>query len=369
MIKSLIKKATAGLGVAIMALSFSARIDAQQTRRLTADKSNDYGVVYRLPVTGVEIMASATRTTYTAGPFYQYAAKFIGTDKVVREDAVVWKLDNLSMSTYGVADPNESYVMQVKPGSSVSLTVAEDGMLLGINTEAEPPYRPAAYRPALPPVDPKPIDEYLKFVDEDFLACQSTYKQAEMLAATLMEIREARIALTRGTAETMPTDGRQLELMLASLQDQEDAIKRAFTGQTVTESYTRNYLVVPDEEGEQILCRFSEFDGFVEPDDLSGAPVRMAIRVVTEPETPLDAKGEPKKLPKDAVVYNVPATASVTLTHDGRKMVEKEYGFGQFGITFGLQPSLFSDKREPYSASFNPADGSLVRLEPVKNRD
>lgn len=41
-----------------------------------------------------------------------------------------------------------------------------------------------------------------------------------MLAESLMEIREAKVSLTRGTAETMPTDGRQLELMLESLRHQ-----------------------------------------------------------------------------------------------------------------------------------------------------
>lgn len=356
----------AALALTLVAVASPTTADAQQTRRLNADKSNDYGVVYRLPQTGVEITANATRTVSKAGPFFQYAAKFIGTDKVVREDETHWTLDNLSTAVYGVADPDESYVLQVKPGSSVSISVADDGMLLGINTDAEPPYRPTAYKPALPKENTKPIDEYLKFVDEDFLACQSTYKQAEMLAAALMEIREARISLTRGTAETMPTDGRQLELMLASLQDQEDAIKRAFTGETITDSYTRTYLVMPEEEGEQIVFRFSEFDGFVEADDLSGEPVNMDLRIVSEPETPLDVKGEPKKLPKDAVVYNIPATARVTLTHDGRKMAQKDYGFGQFGTTFGLQPTLFSDKKEPYRATFTPADGALLRLEPLQ---
>lgn len=338
---------------------------AQATKSLTADRSNDYGIVYSLPKTGLEVTASATVTTYKAGPFYQYAAKFIGTDKVVREDGVKWSLGELTCTPYGVADPEESYVMQLKPGANVSVNVAEDGMLLSINTPAAEPYRPNAYRPAPPKPDPKPIDEYLKYVDEDFLASQSTYKQAEMLAATLMEIREARIALTRGTAETMPTDGRQLELMLAGLQDQEDAIKRAFTGETVTQSYTRNFLLTPDDEGETVICRFSEFSGFVDSDDLSGVPLTMTIKIISEPETPLDPKGEPKKLPKDAVVYSIPATARVTFSYDGRKLVEQDRQFGQFGITFGLAPGLFTDKKEPYSATFVPETGALSRVAPL----
>lgn len=343
-------------------------VAAQQTRLLTADKSNDYGVVYQLPQTGIEVTATATRTVSKAGPFFRYAAKFIGTDKVVREDNIKWELTAIGLDTYGVADPEATYVMQLKPGSAVAVAVAEDGMLLGINTEPEAPRVPVAYRPKAPAEAEKPIEEYLQYVDEDFLACQSTYKQAEMLASNLMDIREARIALTRGTAETMPTDGRQLEIMLANLQNQEDAIKRAFTGEVTTETYVRSYTLIPSEEGESILFRMSDFAGFVEPDDLSGSPVRLSLKITSEAETPLDAKGEPKKLPKDAVAYNVPATGEVSISHEGKTLAKKSFEFGQFGITFGLQPSLFSDKKEPYEATFSPESGALRRLAPMSTK-
>ena len=56
-----------------------------------------------------------------------------------------------------------------------------------------------------------------------------------MLAESLMEIRDSYLSLTRGTADNMPTDGRQLELMLNSLHDQESALTAAFTG---TEYFT-----------------------------------------------------------------------------------------------------------------------------------
>lgn len=359
---NLIKK----LAVAIVVVACGPLVSsAQQTRLLTADKSNDYGIVYQLPQTGIEVTASATRSVSLAGPFYQYAAKFIGTDKVVREDKVVWTLDDVALRTYGVADPEATYVMSVKPGSSVSVNVAYDGMLLGINSEAEPPYRPDAFRPKAPTAPLKPIDEYLKYVDEEFLASQSTYKQAEILASSLMEIRDARISLTRGTAETMPTDGRQLELMLASLQDQEDAIKRAFTGETVTETYFYKSTFMPSEEGETVIFRLSEAYGFVEADDLSGSPVKLSLKIISEAEEPLDAKGEPKKLPKDAVAYNIPATGVVNVTFGGKTYASGQYGFGQFGITFGLAPSLFTDKREPYSATFVPETGALRRVAPL----
>ena len=51
---------------------------AQQTKLLTADKFNDYGVVYSLPVTSLLVEVTATREVRHAGPYFQYAKKYVG---------------------------------------------------------------------------------------------------------------------------------------------------------------------------------------------------------------------------------------------------------------------------------------------------
>ncbi len=124
-----------------------------------------------------------------------------------------------------------------------------------------------------------------------------------MLAENLsLEIRDAKTSLTRGTAETMPTDGgRQLELMLESLRHQEAAMTAAFTGASYKETVVRSYTFTPEDEGRSVLFRMSDFAGFVDADDYSGDPVYMWM-------SPSQAKGsfrsttrgEEKKLPKDA---------------------------------------------------------------------
>ena len=114
----------------------AASADAQQTKMLTADKHNEYGIVYSLPLTELKIEVTATRTVQKAGPYWQYAKKYIGTDRVIREDAENWTISSVDVSTYGVADPEQRYLMQLKPGATTSVAVAEDGMLLAINAEA-----------------------------------------------------------------------------------------------------------------------------------------------------------------------------------------------------------------------------------------
>lgn len=46
---------------------------AQETKRLTAEKHNEYGLIYSLPQTHLDIEVVATKTTRKAGPYYQYA--------------------------------------------------------------------------------------------------------------------------------------------------------------------------------------------------------------------------------------------------------------------------------------------------------
>lgn len=336
---------------------------AQQTKILTADKHNEYGLVYSLPTTALRVEVTAERVVSKAGPYFQYAKKYIGTDKVIKEDSESWTVTSVKVTPYGIPDSEKKYMMQLKSGATTYIGVDDDGMLLSINrTPATPPTPTPGRQETTPATDKIDVNEYLQYVNEDFIASQSSAKQAQMLSENLMEIRDAKISLTRGTAETMPTDGRQLELMLNSLSHQEAALTGAFVGFTEKETISRTFTFVPKDEGKNILFRMSDFAGFVDADDLSGDPVYLEVKVTSEAELPVDAKGEAKKLPKDAVIYMVPGTAKVSLSLLGKKLYEGEFEFSQFGMEFGLAPTLFSAKKERSWATFNPATGALTEI-------
>lgn len=341
---------------------------AQQTRMLTADKHNEYGLVYRLPITSLSFEVTARRTVSKAGPYYQYAKRFVGTDKVVKEDSEKWEIISVKASTYGIPDTDNEYLMQLKAGAVTSICVAEDGMLLAINKEVAIPQKSdaAANQNAGISSSDLNINKYLDYVDEDFLASQSSAKQAQMLAENIMEVRDARMSLTRGTAETMPTDGRQLELMLASLENQEKTMMAAFTGIVETETVTRTYTFTPDESGKFILFRMSDFAGFVESDDYSGEPVYVTVDITREESMPVDGKGKEKEIPKDAVIYNIPGAARIALSLAGKTLWAQEIECSQYGVQFGLQPSLFSDKKSRSYAIFNPATGALEKIAEIE---
>lgn len=360
------RKILKGMGAALL-LAAALPAAAQQTRVLTAEKHNDYGLVYSLPITALRVDVTAVRTVHVAGPYYRYAKKYLGTDKVVTEDYENWTISDVKVVPYGISDPEDRYVMQLKPGALTYICVDADGMLLSINKEVE----------AAPTPKPTPakegkkvnVKEYLQYVNEDFISAQSSARQAEMLAESLMEIRDAKISLTRGTAESMPKDGRQLELMLQSLAAQEEAMTNAFVGFSWEETVTRSFTVVPEEEGRMTLFRMSDFAGFVEADDYSGDPVYFDMTVLSEGQLPVDAKGEEKKMPKDAVVYTVPGTSRVKVSLSGRTLYEGEVDLAQFGVKFGLQPTLFTDRKGRTYAEFNPATGALVEIGTLANEE
>lgn len=336
-------------------------INAQQTKILTADKHNEYGLIYSLPSTALNIRVTAVEETRKAGPFYPYAKKYAGTAEAVAEDSKEWRIESVTVTPYGVPDPEERYLMQLKPGALTIIAVDKDGMILSINTD------PQAPKP-LPKIEDEIIGnvydgkEYLKFVGEEFVAAQSSAKQAQILSEELIEIRDAKLSLTRGTADAMPTDGRQLELMLNSLEQQENALMNAFLGSVTKRRTVRDFTFMPQEDGKFTLFRMSDFAGFVDANDYSGDPVNITVKTTNEGELPLDAKGEEKKMPKDGVAYCVPGAALITIEFKGEKLFSAEFEIAQFGLVFGLNPALFTDKKEPAYAIFDSATGALLEL-------
>lgn len=346
---------------AILLLSFALSGKSQQTKLLTAEKHNDYGLVYSLPITALEITITANKETRIAAPYSKFAKKYLAVDKIISEDEERWTITGVSVRPYGAVDPEARYIMQLKPGATTFIGVDQDGMLLSINREPVSPVNAPSYRPAAEPIK-LTGKEYLQFVDEDFIASQSSAKQAEMLASAIMEVRDAKISLTRGTADVMPTDGRQLELMLNSLAEQEKVMTAAFTGTSYNETIVRTYTYVPEDEGTQTLIRFSDFKGFCSAKDYAGAPLNIRVNVTAQGTIPTDSDGRQRELPKDAIRYCVPGAAQVTLSCEGETLYNNELEFAQFGEIFGLNPSLFTDKKSPSFAVFNPITGGLKEI-------
>lgn len=318
---------------------------AQETKRLTAEKHNEYGLIYSLPQTHLDIEVVATKTTRKAGPYYQYAEKYLGIPGAITQDSEEWALSSVKVTPYGVPDPEEQYLMQFKPGGNGYIVLDENGLLLSINTE---PVIDSIVSTAPKQKQKSPLDnnEYAKVYSEELLMSASTVKMAEVAAKQLYRIRESRLNLVTGEVDELPADGESFKLIIQQLDEQEAALTALFMGTTQTETIVKHFDYIPVEEvTNDIVFRISDLYGIVKSENLSGAPVYLSLKITKEGELPIDNKGNIKKMPKNAVAYAIPGKAEVILS-DGKKTLFKEnLPIAQFGVVFGLDPSIFTDKK------------------------
>ena len=299
------------------ALTASMPAFAQETQRLTANKHNEYGLIYSLPKTHVNIEVEAVRTVKKAGPYYRYAEKYLGVKNPITEDSQTWAVKDVQMSAFGVPDKDSEWLMKFKAGSSPFVVLDAAGLPLAINTDPE---REVVERKRNQMADKSVLDgtDYSSVFTEDMVASESLMKRAETAAAKIFELRESRNDLVSGNADQMPPDGASLKLMLDELNRQEQTLTAMFVGTTQLETRVVRFDYEPkkDVDGE-VVFRVSDVNGIVDSNDLSGEPVYITVKTTQKGELPVDDKGKEKELPKGAVMYNIPGLATVTLTYDG----------------------------------------------------
>ncbi|MGM9842024.1 MAG: DUF4831 family protein [Candidatus Limisoma sp.] len=331
---------------------------AQQTQKLTATKLNDYGLIYTLPTTHLAVDVKAVKTVRKAGPFYKYAKKYLGVDKVIIADSQTWDIESITVTPFGVADKENEFLMTFKAGAAPFVIVDREGMPLAINKEVtvEEPSKSADAPKATGDNQADAVNVF----SEDMVAGESTMKRAEAAASKIFELRETRNDLVSGNADKMPPDGASLKLMLDELNRQERILTAMFVGTTTTETVVAQFDYLPaDAVSREVIFRVSDYDGIVDRNDLGGDPVYLTLTVDSRGELPVDEKGEVKRVPKDAVMYCIPGKATVSISYKGKQYAKRSVQVSQFGVQFGLNPKAFVDKKAPAYVEFYPETGAI----------
>lgn len=336
---------------------------AQSTQKFTAAKHNEYGLTYSLPITHLRVTVEAEKTVRKAGPYYQYAKKYLGTDDVVTADSQEWTLKDIEVSTFGVPDPDNQYLMQFKAGANVFVMKSDDGLLLSVN--AENVQTPSPKRKAVEQ-NASVLDDnaYTHAMPGELLVSASTAKRAEIAAQQIYKIRESRTNYATGEADQMPPDGAAMKLVLDQLDAQEKALCALFLGTVQRSTEIKEFTFVPDtvDTTNQVIMRISDTNGMVDSDDLCGEPLYVSMTVLERGELPVDDKGVTKKLPKGAVVYTMPGKAQFTFNYAGKKVAQHTFDVAQLGVEFGLDPNLFSNKKAPSYVKFYPETGAIKEI-------
>lgn len=355
--------------LAASCLTATPQLQAQSTQKFTANKTNEYGLVYTLPKTVVDITVETEFTSSRPGEFANFANRHLGIRDAVRDEKDVFSVKSITIGTHGIADPDNRWQVQFKSGSTVSMTLTDGGMPLTINNG-----QPAGIAsPKLPvavkaPTSPLATEAARQAVTLEMTRSTSLAKKAELAAQRIFELREQRNELISGNADNMPADGGALKVALAGLDAQEAALTAMFAGTTLTGTKVQSFQFLPGAQAvnDTVVARISPVEGLVDADDLTGSPLTVSVNILSRGELPVSEKGEVKKFPKGGVAYTIPGTAEIIIKMYGKVLATATVELAQLGCTFGLDPGIFSDKKAPMSAVFSPVTGAIVSLEAAR---
>lgn len=353
----------------LTALGISAQtIAAQTTQRLTASKANEYGLIYSLPRTVLDITIEASHIEREPGEFYNYAKLKLGNDNAITKTSRSVAIKSVTIVPRGVPDENNRWLVQFKAGATPYFILDENGCPVAVNTDKIP----SATLPDLPvsvKAGPTPLETpaAAQAVTQEMTLSSSLSKRADLAAQRIFELRENRSDLISGQADNTPPDGKAMQLALDNLSAQEAALTAMFMGTEKKYTTVSTITFEPDSESinKEIFARLSPVEGIVDANDLSGAPIFISVDILEQGELPVNEKGAPKEFPKGGLAYNIPGRAYVTLYYEGEQIASAEVSLAQLGVTFGLDPKLFSDKKLPSKLLLNPSTGAITLLGPV----
>lgn len=357
---------------ALLALVCSIAAMAQTTITTYTPGVSSEGAAYYLPKTAINISITTVKTTYTPGELCQYADRYLRISGISNVEDSYYAIKSAMITTEGLPDESKLYRILFAPNSIAPLvTLTESGILRAINASVSAP-RPVAEIPAA--ADVKNLPTARSYMTEEMLMTGSKAKLAELVAKEIYDIRESKNLILRGQNEYMPKDVESLQLILSSLDEQEQAFTRLFTGTTSTETITHTYQVIPEASAERIILgRFSRKLGLLHGDDLAGAPIYIDVEgrqviAALVPDTaaqtviPQNLKKKKRDSKQDGLVYNLPGKARVKVYTNTQTLVEEHLAIAQFGSIETFSSNLLTKKKD-VSVLLDPITGALLKVE------
>lgn len=314
---------------------------------------------YHLPKTAVRVSILVEKQSYSPGMLSLYAQRFLKKN-VAQESYDAYRIIGTHLEPYAI--PDTARVFEAKIDNKLNnnmFTLSEENILLGINTEG----KALKYRtPFAPAPKGAPLDPY-KYLSQEIISAGSKLKMAELCSNEIYDIRESINELTRGQADYMPKDGRQLEIMLKNLETQELALRQMFEGVMTTDTVEHTLIYIPERDTtREVLFRFSTHFGLVGSDDLSGEPFYAVTEDMHSMPARINETG--KKAPKDetGIWIAIPGKIRFSLADDRKAFKTIELSAAQFGEIENLTEPLFS-KKVKTTVILNPYNGGIEKIE------
>lgn len=318
-------------------------------------------VVYYSPKTDIVIDFSYEVEEQEAGVYAEFAEAMLGTSDAVKETKATYRLKDARVLTATTTDFSRPHKVLNDPAVPLLLSINEKQLLCGYNTpqvekqarsnrsesKRETAKKVSSSRPA-----PYP---------EEVLKAANPLAQANAVAQQIFHLREMRTYLLSGEVEKAPADGRSMELVLAELDKQEQALTELFVGKKSHRTAHKEIRFEPSSTDQKAY--FSAENGFTDAENIDAEQITMST--VLYPQryvaTEEDPKAKKKPVLVSQIVYNLPGSADVKVLYKGHVLAKRTIAVAQLGVDVPLAKDLFTGKDLPIIV-FNEKTGNIESI-------
>lgn len=340
------------------------------------DVSSKQGVFYALPATLIQVNLKVTKTEYIAGPYAQYASKYLDLENVITDDYNNYEIVEARLNTSAVPDPDHIYFAELNPKTtkenvSVLLSLSEAGLAMGVDGTV-----PGGVETSLTSsgfhVKSGDTDYFRYFAETNLVEQTDTIIQKVVVDTVVMEkfyldkrwveksdeqkaveaankinkIRDARFNLLSGYQE-VPFDAGAISFMYDKLVKLEDEFLSLFAGISIKKQLHYTFTVKPDKEENSILTPvfvFSSTSGIKSVGSTGGEKINLRIEKLTD-LTNLNAvvnKRNDGNSGNHGFYYRIPSSAIVTLEINNDIKPQRTFPISQLGETTYLPTHVTS---------------------------
>ena len=329
------------------------------------------GMIYALPRTGIRIVAEVTQEKFFHGPYYEFAAKYLGVKDASSSDGETWKITDLKMETFGTPDPAEVHKANGAVASMLSLS--DDGVLIGINStiKGDPS---KIYTTDFTPTVEHPDAIWSEMSMHSFLEKKDSVKnsgdkfksfdvKAAEAAQDIMKLRKRKALLLAAKYDKLPPDGEAYRVVVDELTKIIGNYESLFIGKTFKAIHRYVFEVVPDAKSNKALVafRFSPSAGVMPESNVSGKPILLEL----DPNTDLSHASEQKAISvagetsTNGLYYRTPGSVVARLLNGSDILAQARLSMAQFGIVSPVPDGLLNGE---YSIEFHPVTGAIRRV-------
>ncbi len=338
------------------------------------DLSDKQGIFYALPSTYIKVELKLQKIEYLAGPYAEYAAKYLDMDDVITSDYDEYAIMDATLSTVSVPDPDQVYFATMtdkvaKEGKAVLFSLTQSGLacdlrgtlpdkplqnVASLNIQSDPANK-EVFRYFAETNLYEEFDTIIRKVVVDTVTVEKVYLDQKWVEKTdeqkaieaankISQIRQARYNLISGYQE-IPYEASTVAYMDQQLQKLEKEYMTLFTGISLRKTFSYTFFVKPTEEDETLpVCVFSERSGIKDAGASGGEKIELVLENTGDFSAVQSVAGKrnSSNTENQGFYYRIPAMTRIKMALSKDLKVDVVFPVSQFGVVTYLPPTATS---------------------------